>query len=166
LDLVNEMVKKFYQDTPGKQSKTAKALITNSNISIKYATEICNQVRGRPVDKVIAWLKRIEAHEEHLPLPRYNKKVAHRKGDARQGVKSGRYPEKAVRAFVDLFELAKNNADFKGLDSDRLIILNAFASMGVARYSYQSKGRIAGKARRHNSTHIETIVSESKGIEA
>jgi large subunit ribosomal protein L22 len=160
------MAKKFYQDMPGKESKTAKALITNSNISIKYATEICNQMKGRPVDKAIAWLKRIDAHEEHLPLPRYHKKVAHRKGDAKQGTKAGRYPEKAVRAFVELLELAKNNADFKGLDAERLIILNAFASMGVARYSYQSKGKIAGKARRHNSTHIEVIVSESKGIGA
>ena len=55
--LVDEMAKRDYQSMPGKESKTAKALITNSNISIKYATEICNQIKGKPVEKVIAWLK-------------------------------------------------------------------------------------------------------------
>ena len=160
--MVYFMAKVDYQANIGKESKTAKALVTNSNISIKYSTEICNQMRGQLVNKMIAWLTRIEAHQEYLPLKRYNKKVAHRKGDALKGEKAGRYPELACRAFINLLTLAKNNADFKGLDAEKLIILNAFASQGVARFSYQAKGRIGGKARRHNSTHIEVIVSEVK----
>ncbi|MEK6959357.1 MAG: 50S ribosomal protein L22 [archaeon] len=156
------MAKKNYQAEVGKPSKSAKALITDANISIKYATEIANQIKSRPVNQVIDWLIRIERHEEYLPLKRYHKKVAHRKGDSREGVKSGRYPEKAVQAFINLLKLAKNNADFKGLDSEKLVIIHAFVSMGTARYGYQSKGKIAGKARRHNSTHIEVIVQEVK----
>ncbi len=156
------MGKKEYQAEVGKQSKTAKALITNCPVSLKYSTEICNQIKTKPVNKIIAWLKRIEAHEDYLPLMRYNKKVAHRKGNAMNGQKAGRYPEMTCRAFVDLLNLAKNNADFKGLDSEKLIILNAFASMGISRYSHQSKGKIAGKARRRNATHIEVIVGEQK----
>lgn len=158
------MSKKNYQAEVGKPSKTAKAIITNANISLKYSTEICNQIKGLPVNKVIAWLERIEAHKEYLPLMRYNKKVAHRKGDALNGSKSGRYPEMTCKEFISLLNLAKNNADFKGLDSEKLIILSAFASMGINRYSYQSKGKIAGKARRVNATHIEVIVMEQKGL--
>jgi large subunit ribosomal protein L22 len=156
------MGKTSYQMEVGKPSKTAKALITNANISLKYSTEICNQIKGMPVEKAIAWLTRIEEHKEYLPLKRYHKKVAHRKGDAQKGVKSGRYPEMTCREFVNLLNLAKNNADFKGLDAEKLIILTAFASMGINRYSYQSKGKIAGKARRQNATHIEVIVMEQK----
>ena len=156
------MGKVNYQAEVGKKSKTAKASITNSPVSVKYSTEVCNQIKSRPVNDVIAWLKRIEAHEEYLPLKRYHKKVAHRKGNALNGEKAGRYPEKVARAFVKLLELAKSNADFKGLDAEKMQIIHAFATMGMNRFSYQSKGRIAGKARRRNATNIEVIVQEMK----
>ena len=157
------MAKKTYQATVGKESKTARAMTTNANISLKYSTEICNQLKGKNIDKATAWLSRIENHEEYLPLKRYNKKVAHRKGDAKEGVKSGRYPEKTIKSFVTLLNSAKSNADFKGLDEDKLTIIHAFASKGISRMTYQSKGKIGGKARRKNATHIEVIVSEVKG---
>ncbi len=156
------MAKRNYQAEVGKESKSAKAMVSNANISLKYSTEVCNQIKGKLVNKVIAWLERIEKHEEYLPLKVYHKKGGHRKGDSKEGVKSGRYPEMTVRAFIDLLNLAKNNADFKGLDQEKLIILHSFASMGISRYSYQSKGKIGGKARRKNATHIEVIVSEVK----
>ncbi len=156
------MAKKTYQAKVGKESKTAKAMTTNANISLKYSTEICNQIKGKNVDKVMAWLERIIAHEDYLPLKRYNTKVAHRKGDSKEGVKSGRYPQKTVKVFLTLLGSAKSNADFKGLDADKLTIIHTFTSAGMNRYSYQSKGKIGGKARRKNATHIEVIVSEVK----
>ncbi|MCX6802940.1 MAG: 50S ribosomal protein L22 [Candidatus Diapherotrites archaeon] len=151
-----------YQAEVGKASKTARAMITNAPISVKYSTEICNQVKTKPVNQVIEWLRRIENHEEYLPLKRYHKKVAHRKGNALNGEKAGRYPEKVARGFIKLLELVKANADFKGLDAEKLLIIHAYANMGMNRFSYQSKGRIAGKARRRNATNIEVIVQEMK----
>ena len=156
------MAKKVYQVENGKESKTAKAIIKNANISLKYSTEISNQVKGMYLDRATAWLKRIAAHEDYLPLLKYNKKVAHRKGDSTNGVKSGRYPEKTIAKYLELFALVKNNADFKGLDAEKLNIIHMFASKGMTRHSYQSNGKIAGKARRVNATHIEVIVSEVK----
>jgi len=151
-----------YQADVGKESKVARAMITNSPISFKYSVELCNQIKTKPVNQVIEFLKRIESHEEYLPLLRYHKKVAHRKGDAKAGAKAGRYPEKVVREFIKLLELAKSNADFKGLDAEKLLIIHIYANMGMNRFSYQSKGRIAGKARRRNATNIEVIVQEMK----
>ena len=129
------MSKKSYQAEIGTESKTARAMITNANSSLKYSTEICNQMRGMYVNKAEAWLQRILTHEEYLPLKTYNRKVAHRKGEAKKGVKSGRYPEKTIKIFIDLLESVKANADFKGLDAQKLNILHAFASMGMARIS-------------------------------
>jgi len=151
-----------YQAEVGKASKTARAMLKNAPVSVKYSTEICNQIKTRPVNKAIEFMQRIISHEEYLPLKRYNKKVAHRKGQAKEGEKAGRYPEKVANAFIQLLELAKTNADFKGLDPEKLLIIHAYANMGMNRYSYQSKGRIAGKARRRNATNIEIIVQEMK----
>ncbi len=156
------MAKSNYQAEVGKASKTARAKINNAPISVKYSTEICNKIKTRRVNEVIEWLNRIEAHEEFLPLNKYHKKVAHRKGDSKSGEKAGRFPEKVAREFVKLLELAKSNADFKGFDAEKLMIIHAFANMGMNRYSYQSKGKIAGKARRRNATNIEVIVQEAK----
>ncbi|MFA6268655.1 MAG: 50S ribosomal protein L22 [archaeon] len=152
----------IYQKEVGKPSKTARAYAGNSPVSVKYSTELCKQIKGKPVNKVIDFLNRIKSHEEFLPLPTYHKKVAHRKGDSREGTKSGRYPEKVADAFIQLLNLAKANADFKGLDAEKLLIIHAFANMGMNRFSYQSKGKIAGKARRRNATNIEIIVQEMK----
>lgn len=157
------MAKREYQTKVGKESKTAKAITTNAPISLKFSTEIANQIKGKYVNKMIDWLKRIEEQEEYLPLKKYNKKVAHRKGEAKNQTKTGRYPKKAVIAWNNLLKSVKNNADFKGLDEEKLVITHAFASSGINRYSYQSKGKIGGKARRKNATHIEVIVSENKG---
>jgi large subunit ribosomal protein L22 len=151
-----------YQAEVGKKSKTAKAKLSNAPVSFKYSVEICNQIKTKPVNKAIEFMKRVFAHEEYLPLVRYHKKVAHRRGDSHEGVKSGRYPEKVAQAFIKVLELAKANADFKGLDAEKLIIIHAYANMGMNRFSYQSKGRIAGKARRRNATNIEVIVQEMK----
>ena len=156
------MSNKNYQAEVGKESKTARAMMTNAPVSFKYSAEICRQIKSKPLNQAIDFMNRIIAHESFLPLTTYNKKVAHRKGDSREGVKSGRYPELTAKGFLQLFELAKNNADFKGLDAEKLIIIHAFAVMGVNRFSYQSKGRIAGKARRRNATNIEIIVQEMK----
>jgi large subunit ribosomal protein L22 len=156
------MTNTAYQNEVGKPSKTARAFIGNAPISVKYSTELCNQIKGRPVNKALEFLNRIKAHEEFLPLRTYHKKVAHRKGDSRQGAKAGRYPEKVADGFIQLLELVKANADFKGLDPEKLLIIHIYANMGMNRYSYQSKGRIAGKARRRNATNIEVIVQETK----
>jgi large subunit ribosomal protein L22 len=156
------MTNTVYQNEVGKPSKTARAFLGNAPISVKYSTELCNLIKTKPVNKAIEYLNRIIAHEEYLPLKMYHKKVAHRKGNALMGQKAGRYPEKVASEFIKLLELAKANADFKGLDSEKLLIIHAYANMGMNRFSYQSKGRIAGKARRRNATNIEVIVQEMK----
>lgn len=156
------MAQNNYQATVGKKSNTARAMLTNAPVSLKFSVEVCNQIKTMPVNKAIAFMQRIYNHEEFLPLRVYNKKVAHRKGDSRAGVKSGRFPEKVAAEFIKLLELAKSNADNLGLDAEKLLIIHIYANAGINRFSYQSKGRIAGKARRRNATNLEVIVQEMK----
>jgi large subunit ribosomal protein L22 len=156
------MAKKNYQATPGKESKTAKAIIKNAGVSLKYSTELFREIKGQQIDKVIARLQRISEMKEALPLRKYNRKVAHRKGDAKSGVKSGRYPVNTAKKFIELLELVKANADFKGLETEKLLIIHGFASQGLRRTSMQPKGKIGGKIRIKKSVHLEVIVMEVK----
>lgn len=156
------MAKKSYQLKVKNEKKIAKACATNEPVSLKYATEMCREIKGKPVDKIEAFLQRIIKHEDYLPLRRYVKKMAHRKGDAKSGTKTGKYPEKLCKSFLNLIESAKANADFKGLDTENLLIYHAFASMGFRRFSAQPKGKIGGKRRRKKSAHIEIMLIEGR----
>jgi len=153
------MVKKNYQEEADTKI-TAKAMMKNKDVSLKYSTEICREIRGKPVFKAEQFLNRILRHETFLPLKRYNKKVAHRKGQSVSGVKSGRFPKKACEAFLELLGYTKANAENKGLDSEKLLVKHCFASCGFRRQKMQPKGHIAGRRRHSKSTHIEIIVQE------
>lgn len=141
--------------------KTAKAMIVGANASLKFSTEICNQIKGKPVKAVRSRLERILAKEDFLPLVRYNKKVGHRVGNSQSGSKSGRYPEKTVKSVIKLLDSAMANADYKGLDSEKMIVLHAFACMAFGRPSYQTKGHMGGKMRRKRACHIEVVLAEA-----
>ena len=157
------MVKKDYNLQEKVSNKiTAKAIKKNANVSLKYSTEIVNRIKGKKVKRVEEFLQNIVEKKEYLPLRKYNKKVAHRKEDSQDKVKSGRYPVKTVKAFIGLLESAKANADYKGLDTDNLFVKHGFASMGYGKVTHQPKGQISGKRRIRKSAHIELILQEGK----
>jgi len=156
------MAKREYQKKVKSEAKIAKAIAANKPISVKYATEMCREIKGRPVNKVEKFLNRIIEKEDFLSLKKYVKKVAHRKGDSKSGTKTGRYPLRVAKAFLELIETAKANADFKGLDTESLLVYHAFASMGFRRHSAQAKGHIGGKRRKSKSTHVEIMLIEGK----
>jgi len=157
------MVKKNYNlQEKIKDKITAKAIKKNANVSVKYATEIVREIKGKKVKRAEEFLKNIMDKKEHLPLRKYIKKVAHRKGDAKSNTKSGRYPIKTAKNFLEVLESAKANADYKGLDTENLFIKHGFASKGYSRASHQPKGKISGKPRERKSAHLELILQEGK----
>ncbi|HIH10223.1 MAG TPA: 50S ribosomal protein L22 [Candidatus Diapherotrites archaeon] len=156
------MVKKAYQVAQVQRKGTASAMMKNKPVSLKYSVEIISNIKGMRVDKAIEYLKRILSMEEYLPLRKYNRKIGHKKGEAKGFTKVGKYPLRCVGAFIELLENVKANADYKGLDSDNLIITHMFASQGFARRSNQAQGRISGKARKRKSAHIEIVVREAR----
>jgi large subunit ribosomal protein L22 len=157
-----DMVKKNLQIQKFNSKKTACAVVKNKPVSLKYVLEAARIIKGKRVDDAIDYLKRVESMREHLPLRVYRGKVAHRKGEAKNYTKAGRYPVKVAKALIELLELAKSNADFKGLDSENLLIMHMFASQGFRRASYQTHGRISGKRRLRKSCHIEVVVMEAR----
>ena len=158
----DNMVKKVYQAKAMDEKKAAKAIAKNQPVSTKYATELCREIKGKRLSKIEKRLERIKEGKEFLPLRTYNKKVAHRKGESVSGVKSGRFPKSLCKTMLGLLASVKANADFKGLDSENLLVSHCFASRGFARRGMQPKGHISGKRRRKKSTHIEVIVTEAK----
>lgn len=149
-----------YQEKIGKDM--VKAMKANAGISLKYSTEICRELKGKHLNKAEKYLNEVAEEKKHVPLRKYNRKVAHRKGNAVSGVKSGRYPVKAAKVFLELISNAKNNAEQKDLDTENMIIVHAFASQGIGRMKTQPQGRTGGKIRYSKSTHVELIARAIK----
>jgi len=158
---VIKMVKKNYNFSFEEGKKYAKAFATNLPVSLKFAVELCRELKGKKLNKAEKYLQDIIEFKRYLPLRKYNTKVGHRKGNATSFTKSGRYPVKLCKAVLKLFKSVKANADYIGLNMEKLQIEHMFASKGFRRYSHQKQGRIAGKIHRKKSTHIEVVVSEA-----
>lgn len=156
------MSKKNYNyEFKGSEAKLAKAFLSNQRASLKYSTEFGRELKGKKLDKAQAFLMNVIEKKEFLPLRRYTKKVPHRRGDAKSFTKTGRYPQKTAKVLLKLLGLVKANADYKGLDSENLLIVHFFASQGFKRIGHQAKGAISGKRRQKQSAHLEIIVREA-----
>ena len=96
-----------------------------------------------------------------VPFRRYQKKAGHRRGLDKAF--AGRYPIKASAKIFKLLQGAQANAENKGLDVDKLIIIHAATSqaMKVKRFTPRAHGRASPKF--DTLTHIEIVIAEKPG---
>jgi len=111
-------------------SKSARSSKSNVKISTKYAVEFSNYFKNKLLRKAIKIAEDIEEKKDFLPLLKYRKKVAHRKGESKRGTPTGRWPIKAAKEIRLLLEDVRSNAEDKNLDVDKLKIIQMFACKG------------------------------------
>ena len=126
-------------------------------ISHKHAREIAHAIKGLTIEKARDYLQSVLEHKRCIPFGRYNNQVGHRSDP---GVMSGRYPEKTAGEFIKLLDNLESNAEYKGMDMDRLKIINATAHKGVVlkRFIPRAQGRATDK--NDVLTHVELVAQE------
>jgi len=141
--------------------KTAKAMIWDAPISPKEAAEVARELRGKYLKEAMEYLKRVIKKEEPVPLRWYHRKVAHKRGlAAKAGVPMGRYPVKTAQYYLKLLKNVEANAEFKGLDAEKLKIVHIASHKGmtIKRWMPRAFGRATPEFERR--THLEVIVME------
>ena len=156
------MTKRNYNFAIADEKKVAKAFSSNVPVSVKFSTEMARELKGMKVAKAERFLQDIVEKKRYLPLRKYTRKVGHRKGASQSYTEIGRYPLNVSKAFLSLLNTVKANADYKGLDTENLVIAHMFASQGFSRRSHQKQGRISGKTHQKKSAHLEVVVRETK----
>lgn len=138
-------------------SKHVRASTREKGISHKHAREIAKTLKGLPIEKARDYLNQVISIERAVPFRRYKKQVGHRSDT---GVMSGRYPQKAATEFVKLLDNLESNAEYKGMDLDRLKIVNATVHKGVIikRFIPRAMGRATPK--NNVLTHVELVAQE------
>jgi large subunit ribosomal protein L22 len=144
-----------YRDEPG--VNVARARGVEVPISPKKTYEVLNAIRGLPLARARALLEDVTEERRAIPFRRYNQETAHKRG-----IGPGRYPQKVAHQVLKILTNAQENAEYEGLDTDRLFIKVAACARGRIRKA--SMPRAHGRATPWNeqTTHIEIVLGESK----
>ncbi|MFZ8782384.1 MAG: 50S ribosomal protein L22 [Desulfurococcaceae archaeon] len=143
------------------ESKIAKAVLFDVPVSIKYMREIAATIKGMKLAEAEKFLEDVIRLKQPVPFRRYHGKVSHKKGLADKfGWPSGRYPVKGARYMLELLRTVKANAENKGLNPEKLVIIHVVAHKGptLKRYMPRAFGRATPRFRR--TSHLEVVVRE------
>jgi len=143
------------------ESKIAKAVLFDVPVSIKYMREIAATIKGMKLAEAEKFLEDVIRLKQPVPFRRYHGKVSHKKGLADKfGWPSGRYPVKGARYMLELLRTVKANAENKGLNPEKLVIIHVVAHKGptLKRYMPRAFGRATPRFRK--TSHLEVVVRE------
>ncbi len=146
------------------ESRVAKAMAWDAPISRKEAYEILKVLRGMKLSEAKRFLENVIAMKEPVPYVRHKLSIAHKAGlpnsFPKWGTPIGRYPVKAAKHLLKLLNNLENNAESKGLDAERLVIIQAAAHRGpyLKRWMPRAFRRATPKFR--SLTHIEIVAKE------
>ena len=138
-------------------TRHVRAALREKQISHKHAREIAKKIKGMSIEKARDFLQAVVNKERAVPFKRYKIQVGHRSDP---GVMAGRYPEKSAGEFIKLLDNLESNAEYKGMDLDRLRIVNATVHKGVVikRFIPRAMGRATPK--NNVLTHVELVAQE------
>ena len=134
---------------------SARAIGKEMPISPKFTREICGLIRGLKVNTAIKTLEGVIALETPVPLKRYNKRVSHK-----QGVGPGRYPKKAATAVLGVVKSAVANAEYKGLNTDAMVITTISASRGRVTPGHMARAHGRATEWNQDTVNLEVIIQE------
>lgn len=138
-------------------TRHVRAALREKQISHKHAREIAVKIKGMSIEKARDFLQAVVNKERAVPFKRFKEQVGHRSDP---GVMSGRYPQKSAGEFIKLLDNLESNAEYKGMDLDRLRIVNATVHKGVIikRFIPRAMGRATPK--NNVLTHVELVAQE------
>ncbi|MGD9936672.1 MAG: 50S ribosomal protein L22 [Methanoregulaceae archaeon] len=146
----------YSMGTRGDQFARAKA--NELPVSPKHAIEIARFIRNQDVNRAISYLNDVVEKKKAVPFRRFNRNVAHKRG--LEGWDAGRYPVKASQGYIKLLESIKKNAEYSGLDADRLVIVHAAANRGRGQKAFFPRAMGRATPKRRETVNIEVIVQE------
>jgi large subunit ribosomal protein L22 len=139
------------------KTKHVRSALREKTISHKHAREIAVAIKGMSIEKARDYLQDVVRLKRAVAFRRYNNEVGH-KSDT--GIMSGRYPQKAANEFIKLLDNLESNAEYRGMDLDRLRIVNATVHKGrkLQRFIPRAMGRATPKI--DVLTHVELVAQE------
>ena len=138
-------------------TKHVRSSLREKDISHKHAREVAVSIKGLSIEKARDYLLAVINKKRAVEFKRYKNQVGHK---ADPGMMAGRYPQKTAKEFIKVLDNLESNAEYKGMDLDRLKIINATVHKGVLvkRFTPRAMGRASPKI--NVLTHVELVAQE------
>ncbi len=123
-----------YALNPGKE-KSVHVFGRGLRISRKNSTVVCREISGKTLPKAITFVEWLVRGEQNL---------------------DGKHYTNAAKEILQMLKSAENNAEFKGLEAERLIV-NASAHQG---FRFLRPRRFKMRRQRRKVTNIQLVLQE------
>lgn len=133
-----------YAHEPDVVTKSCKARGSNLRVHFKNTRESAKTLKNMSLRRAVRFLKNVIEKKECVPFRRFNGGVG-RCAQAKQWkLTQGRWPKKSAQFLLQLLKNAESNADYKGLDVDRLVVEHIMVNRApcLRRRTYRAHGRI------------------------
>jgi large subunit ribosomal protein L22 len=146
-----------YYSTVADPATTAQAYGRDMPCSPKSGRNVARAIKGMPVARAKQFLEDVMELKTAVPFKVRVRKIHHRKG----GMGPGRYPVQTVKCMLKVLESAEANAEYKGLDKDRLVVTHSTAYQGTVVQAYTPRAQ--GRATPHYNRlcNFEVIVTQA-----
>lgn len=141
------------------KTRQVRAAIREKSISHKHAREIAIALKGMSIERTRVFLEDVIARKIAVPFRRHNNEVAHR-SNIQDGFFAGRFPQKTAKEILKLLDNLESNAEYKGMDLERLRIVSAVVHKGtkLERFTPRAMGRTSPKF--DTLVHVELVAQE------
>lgn len=139
------------------EEKAARAYGHELRTSWKNAINICKAIQGLPVRRAEQFLESVIKLEVPVKMVRRNRKVA-----AKPGIGRGRYPVKSADRTLRVLRNAINNAEYQGLDPDKMVITHAQAYKGRSLQGWMPRAMGRATKKNEETTNLEIFIQEKE----
>lgn len=108
----------------------ARAYAPEQKMSWKKSIEVARFIKGMTLKQAREWLQDVVELKRPIPIKTFKKKQAHHSVPW-HGWPVAKWPVKVAKRFLEVLENLENNARFKGLDVERVVILHAAVHKGI-----------------------------------
>ena len=114
-------------------------------------------IKGKTIAQARELLEDVVALKRAIPFPMHNDDVSHRRG-----MGPGAYPQKASQHILAVLKNAENNAEYKGLDTESMVITHASAYRGRKIQGFMPRAFGRSSPKNETTTNVEIIVEEKE----
>jgi large subunit ribosomal protein L22 len=147
-----------YYSTVSDPATTARAYGRDLDCSPKSGRNVARAIKGMPVDRAKEFLQSVARLEAPVPFKVRVRKIHHRRGT---GFGPGKWPVGVVTRFLKVLESAEANAEYKGLDKERLVITHATAYQGTVTHAMTPRAQGRSTPHYNRKCNFEVIVSQA-----
>lgn len=148
----------YYSTIPADPAKTARAYGRDLDCSPKSGRNVARAIKGMPVDRAKEFLESVARLEAPVPFKVRVRKIHHRRGE---GFGPGKWPVGVVTRFLKVLESAEANAEYKGLDKERLVVTHASAYQGTVIQAYTPRAQGRATPHYNRKCNFEVILTQS-----